>query len=61
MQVIYVEDDFNSDEAEGVRLTEELTVGKQIAGGSQVTQRVLLHVRAKKNFNVVFVSTYTHM
>ena len=36
MQVIYVEDTFNSDEAEGVRLTEELMVGKQMAGGSQV-------------------------
>ncbi|CAK0786003.1 hypothetical protein CVIRNUC_009216 [Coccomyxa viridis] len=33
--VIYVEDTFNSDEAEGVRLTEELMVGKQMAGGSQ--------------------------
>ncbi|CAL5228490.1 g11635 [Coccomyxa viridis] len=33
--VIYVEDTFNSDEAEGVRLTEELTVGKQMAGGTQ--------------------------
>lgn len=37
MQVIYVEDTFNSDEAEGVRLTEELTVGKQMAGGTQVS------------------------
>ncbi len=36
VQVIYVEDTFNSDEAEGVRLTEELTVGKQMAGGTQV-------------------------
>ena len=38
-QVIYVEDSFNSDEAEGVRLTEDLTVGKQIAGGTQVSWR----------------------
>ena len=37
MQVIYVEDTFNSDEAEGVRLTDDLTVGKQIAGGTQVS------------------------
>ena len=37
VQVIYVEDTFNSDEAEGVRLTEELTVGKQMAGGTQVS------------------------
>ena len=35
-QVIYVEDSFNADEAEGVRLTDELVVGKQMAGGSQV-------------------------
>lgn len=36
VQVIYVEDSFNSDEAEGIRLTDELIVGKQMAGGTQV-------------------------
>ena len=41
MQVIYVEDTFNSDEAEGVRLTEELTIGKQMAGGTQVSRAPL--------------------
>ncbi len=36
MQVIYVNDTLNLEEAEGARLTEDLIVGKQIAGGAQV-------------------------
>lgn len=35
-QVIYVNDTLNLEEAEGARLTEDLIVGKQIAGGAQV-------------------------
>ena len=46
VQVIYVEDTFNSDEAEGVRLTEELTIGKQMAGGTQVSWQALLSASA---------------
>jgi hypothetical protein len=36
MQIIYVNDDFNVEEAEGSHLTDDLVVGKQIAGGAQV-------------------------
>jgi hypothetical protein len=36
LQVIYVGDNLNMEEAEGARLTEDLIVGSQIAGGAQV-------------------------
>lgn len=38
MKVIYVGDNLNMEEAEGARLTDDLIVGSQIAGGAQVGQ-----------------------
>lgn len=35
-QVIYVKENLNLEQAEGARLTEDLVIGAQIAGGAQV-------------------------
>ena len=50
-QVIYVNETLNLEEAEGARLTEDLIVGKQLAGGAQV-----IHLRPYYEFFVFALS-----
>jgi hypothetical protein len=42
VQVIFVEDELNVDSAEGARLTDDLVIGKQLAGGAQVRDKRFL-------------------